>query len=56
VSCLGLRACRVDNWIGRSHWAQDATLEARLDEFRIYARALNAAELAALYARGADLP
>jgi len=46
----------VDNWIGRSHWVQDATLHARLDEFRIYARALSAAELAALYARGADVP
>jgi hypothetical protein len=44
----------VNNWLGRSQWIQDLYLRARLDELRIYARALEASEVAALHARGPD--
>jgi hypothetical protein len=46
----------VNNWLGRSQWAQDNNLRGRLDELRIYSRALSARELAALHARGPDSP
>jgi hypothetical protein len=45
-----------NNWLGRSQWIQDLYLRARYDEFRIYARALSANEIAAAFARGADQP
>lgn len=46
----------VNNWLGRSQWVQDANLRARYDELRIYGRALDAEDVAALYDRGADQP
>jgi hypothetical protein len=46
----------VNNWLGRSQWMQDAFLQGRLDEFRIYATALSSSEIAALNARGPNTP
>jgi hypothetical protein len=40
----------TQNYIGRSQYAADAYLNGRVDEFRIYDDALNAAEVAALAA------
>jgi hypothetical protein len=37
------------NWIGRSQYAGDAFLDGQVDEFRIYNRALSAAEIQALF-------
>jgi hypothetical protein len=38
------------NYIGRSQYATDPYLSGRIDDFRVYKRALTAAEVAALYA------
>lgn len=46
----------TDAWIGRSNWIQDWLLKARVDEFRIYAAALNDMEIAQTYASGPDRP
>lgn len=46
----------VNAWLGRSQWVQDLNLRARYDELRIYDRALSDAELAAIHARGPDMP
>jgi hypothetical protein len=46
----------VNCWLGRSQWMQDKFLQGRLDELRIYASALSAAEIAILQARGPNLP
>jgi len=35
----------TQNWLGRSQYDADAYLSATLDEFRIYSRALSAAEV-----------
>jgi O-glycosyl hydrolase/fibronectin type 3 domain-containing protein len=40
----------TQNYIGRSQYSADAYLNGRVDEFRIYASALSAAQVAALYA------
>ena len=45
----------TNNYIGRSQWAQDPYLSASVDGFRIYNRALSAAEVAALPAVGGGL-
>ena len=37
------------NWIGRSQYSGDAYLNGQIDEFRIYSRALSAAEILALF-------
>ncbi|MCS7091573.1 MAG: LamG-like jellyroll fold domain-containing protein [Verrucomicrobiota bacterium] len=42
----------VKCWIGRSLYAADAGLSGTIDEFRIYAGALSAADIAANYAAG----
>jgi len=39
----------TQNWIGRSQYANDHYLEGEVDEFRIYNRALSAAEVMDLY-------
>jgi hypothetical protein len=38
----------VNNWIGRSQFAADSLFDGQIDDFRIYKRALTAAEIAAL--------
>lgn len=40
----------TQNYIGRSQYSADAYVDGRVDEFRIYAAALSAPEVAALYA------
>lgn len=45
-----------NNWLGRSQWIQDGYLKGRYDEFRIYAEALSASEIAAANTRGPDQP
>jgi O-glycosyl hydrolase/fibronectin type 3 domain-containing protein len=40
----------TQNYIGRSQYSADAYLNGRVDEFRIYETALNAVQVAALYA------
>jgi DUF1680 family protein len=42
----------TQNWIGRSQYAGDPTLDGAVDGFRVYARALTAAEIADLNATG----
>ena len=44
----------VNNWLGRSQWADVPTLDGQLDEFRIYGSALTSAEIQALYELGPD--
>lgn len=44
----------VNDWLGRSQWAQDAALRGSFDELRIYDRALDADAVAALDAAGPD--
>ena len=39
----------TNNWIGRSQYSGDAFLDGQIDEFRIYNRALSAAEVLALF-------
>jgi hypothetical protein len=46
----------VNNWLGRSQWIQDLYLKGRYDEFRIYAEALPASEIATAFTRGPDRP
>jgi hypothetical protein len=36
-------------WIGRSHWVADDLYKGYIDEFRVYNRALSAAEVTAIY-------
>nr|WP_307606844.1 LamG domain-containing protein [Paenibacillus sp. V4I9] len=38
----------TQNWIGRSQWSSDPYLDGRVDDFRIYNRALSAAEVTAV--------
>ena len=38
----------TNNWLGRSQWPPDANLDGRLDDFRIYNRALTQGEVAHL--------
>jgi hypothetical protein len=40
------------NWIGRSQYAADPSLDGAVDGFRVYSRALSAAEVANLHATG----
>ena len=40
----------VNNWIGRSAFTQDPYFHGLVDDFRVYNRALSAAEITALYA------
>ena len=42
----------INNWLGRSQYAADPDLGATIEEFRIYARALDATELAASFDAG----
>jgi hypothetical protein len=42
----------INNWLGRSQYAADQELAATMEEFRIYARALDATELAASFEAG----
>ncbi len=39
----------TQNWLGRSEYSSDPYLDGQLDEFRIYNRALSAAEVLALF-------
>jgi hypothetical protein len=38
----------TNNWIARSQFAVDPLFDGFIDDFRIYSRALSAAEIAAL--------
>jgi hypothetical protein len=38
----------TQNWIGRSQWSSDPYLDGQVDDFRIYNRALSAAEVSAV--------
>jgi hypothetical protein len=38
----------IENWIGRSRFAADAFFDGRIEDFRIYHGALDAAAIAAL--------
>jgi beta-xylosidase len=42
----------TQNWIGRSMFAADPYLDGQIDSFRIYSRALSAAEISGLYSAG----
>jgi len=42
----------INNWLGRSQYSADPELGATFEEFRIYSRALDAAELRASFAAG----
>ncbi len=44
----------VDNWLGRSNFNADEELSGSYDEFRIYAAALTASEIADSFAAGAN--
>jgi hypothetical protein len=44
----------VNNWLGRSQWVQDANLNARYDELRIYDTALDARTIELLDYLGPD--
>lgn len=44
----------VNNWLGHSNYAADPDLSGRYDEFRIYAAALTAEQLASSFAAGPD--
>ena len=46
----------VNNWLGRSTWINDGTLDGTFDEFRIYDKALSPQEVANSLAFGPDLP
>ncbi|WP_188135375.1 glycoside hydrolase family 127 protein [Lentzea indica] len=52
-SALTLRAgSTTQNWIGRSQYANDPNLDGAVDSFRVYGRALTAAEVANLHSTG----
>jgi len=44
----------VNNWLGRSQWSGDLSLQGELDEFRTYNRVLTDAELRGNFLRGPD--
>jgi hypothetical protein len=44
----------INNWLGRSQFAADADLGATIEEFRIYATALSAAQIRTSFAGGPD--
>ncbi|MBN2736545.1 MAG: family 43 glycosylhydrolase [Spirochaetales bacterium] len=46
----------IDNFIGRSQWEQDPYLNAEIDDFRIYNRAISANELAAWVSKETPTP
>jgi len=46
----------VNEWIGRSQWANDHTFNGNLNEFRIYDRALTSCAIQALNDGGPDAP
>ena len=39
----------INHWIGRSAYTTDPYFAGLLDDFRVYARALNASEITTLY-------
>jgi hypothetical protein len=42
----------TQNWIGRSMFSADPYLDGQVDGFRIYNRALSAAEVSSLFSAG----
>jgi hypothetical protein len=46
----------VNNWLGRSQWAQDGFFRGTIGEFRIYSRVLSAEEIAQVRAEGFPRP
>ena len=44
----------TQNWIGRSQYAGDPYLDGAVDGFRVYSRALTAAEIAQLHSTGRE--
>jgi hypothetical protein len=45
---------RTLNYVGRSNFATDAYYDGKMDDLRIYRRALNSTEISTLYTRGAQ--
>ena len=45
-----------NDWIGRSEFSSNPYLDGAIDEFRIYNRALSAAEIVALFTTGTGSP
>ena len=45
----------VNNWLGRSQYAPDQLFQGVYDEFRIYSKALSAAQIAEDFAKGPDV-
>lgn len=45
----GLNVYRLNNYIGRSNWSNDAYYQGRMDEIRLYNYALSATEVQAVY-------
>ena len=46
----------VNNWLGRSQWSANSTSNVAYDEVRIYDHAMSAAEAAASFAAGQNIP
>jgi hypothetical protein len=46
----------VNEWIGRSQWANDHTFNGDVDEFRIYDQALTPCAIATLFESGPNIP
>jgi hypothetical protein len=46
----------VNEWIGRSQWANDHTFNGNVNEFRIYDQALTPCAIQALYVNGPNVP
>jgi hypothetical protein len=44
-----------NNWLGRSQWMPDPLFQGIYDEFRIYSKALSAAQIAEDFAKGPDV-
>ena len=45
----------MNNWLGRSQWAPHPLFQGIYDEFRIYSKALSAAQIAEDFAKGPDV-
>jgi hypothetical protein len=49
-----LAIIRTKQYIGRGNWPDNAYLDGKLDDFRIYSRVLESGEVATLYAMGTE--
>jgi hypothetical protein len=50
-----MRGRNVNNWLGRSNYSSDNTLNGSIDEFRIYDHAFTADEALQSFLRGPDV-